>query len=308
MRKALSISIGSSQRDKSVRINLLGQDVQMERVGTDGDMDAARRMYREMDGHVDAFGVGGTDLGLFVDGHWYPMHSILPLVADVTQTPVVDGCGLKNTLEARIAAVLEDEISAYLDKVGRSALVMTAVDRYGLLRSFMDAGYRCIFGDAMYSLGVPLPIRREFGVKSLAAMLVPVFSRLPFEWVYPIGEKQHQRTPKFKWAFNKVSVVAGDCHYITRYMPDELPGKIIVTNTTTPRDVDLFRKAGVKYLFTTTPVYDGRSFGTNMMEAALLAAKGYRNRVDYREYPAYFSMINTLVDEVGFRPQMQVLN
>ncbi len=308
MRKALSISIGSSQRDKSVQIHLLGQGVQIERIGTDGDMQAARKMYREMDGLVDAFGVGGTDLGLFVDGHWYPMHSILPLVADVTRTPVVDGCGLKNTLEARVAAVLDEEIGEYLDQVGRKALVMTAVDRYGLLRSFVDAGYRCIFGDAMFSLGVPLPIRREFGVKSLAAMLVPIFSRLPFKWVYPVGEKQHQRTPKFEWAFKNASVIAGDCHYITRYMPYELPGKIIVTNTTTTRDVDLFRKSGVKYLFTTTPVYDGRSFGTNMMEAALLAAKGYRNPVDYRDYKPYFAMIGSLVDEVGLRPQLQVLN
>jgi hypothetical protein len=28
-------------------------------------------------------------------------------------------------------------------------------------------------------------------------------------------------------------VIAGDCHYITRYMPDDLEGKVIVTNTTT---------------------------------------------------------------------------
>jgi hypothetical protein len=308
MKEAISISIGSSQRDKSAEISFLDETVHIQRVGTDGDMQAARQMYRDLDGKVDAFGVGGADLGLFVDTKWYPLHSILPLVQDVTQTPVVDGCGLKNTLEARVATVLEEEISDYLDLVGRNALVMTAVDRYGLLRAFMDAGYDCVFGDAMFSLGVNLPIRKESGVKTLAALLIPILSRLPFEWIYPVGEAQHHRTPKFEKAFHKASVIAGDCHYITRYMPDNMVGKIVVTNTTTERDVRLFRDTGVKYLMTTTPVIDGRSFGTNMIEAALLAASGYTSKVDYRDYQHYFCLVSELVNAVGLRPQLQVLN
>ncbi len=257
MKKAISISIGSSQRDKSVEIELLGESVQISRVGTDGDMKAARKMYRELDGKVDAFGVGGTDLGLFVDNKWYPLHSILPMVQDVVQTPLADGCGLKNTLEARAASVLEEEISDYLDQIGRKVLVMTAVDRYGLLRTFIDAGYDCLFGDAMFSLGINLPIHKEQGVKTMAALLIPIVSRLPFSWVYPVGENQMKRMPKFESAFQNASVIAGDCHYITRYMPDHLDGKVVVTNTTTEYDINLFRDAGVKYLMTTTPCLMG---------------------------------------------------
>ena len=156
MKKAISISIGSSSRDKEAVVNLLGEEVHISRVGTDGDMQAARKMFRELDGKVDAFGVGGTDLGLFVDDKWYKLHSVASLVADVTQTPVVDGCGLKNTLESKAAAVLEAGIGDYLDKIGRKVLVMTAVDRYGLLRTFVDAGYECLFGDAPLLPGHPI--------------------------------------------------------------------------------------------------------------------------------------------------------
>lgn len=308
MKKALSISIGSSIRNKSTIINLLGQDVRIQRVGTDGDMKAAREMFRENDGKVDAFGVGGSDMGLFFADRWYPLHSVLPMVQDVHKTPIVDGCGLKNTLETRCASILEAEIGNYLDQIGRTALVMTAVDRYGLLRSFVDAGYRCIFGDALYSLGLPLPLYRERGVKALVTFLVPFVTRMPFHWVYPTGEKQHQRKPKFTWAFHQSSVIAGDCHYITRNMPDELAGKVIVTNTTTPSDIELFRQSGVKYLMTTTPVFEGRSFGTNMMEAALLAVSGYQGVVDYRNHQPYFKMMTELVDKVGFKPVVQELN
>lgn len=308
MKEALSVSIGSALRNKSVVINLLGEDVSIRRVGTDGDMQAARQIFKENDGRVDAFGVGGTDLGLFFAGKWYPLHSISPMVQDVHISPVVDGCGLKNTLEIRSAAILEDEIGGYLDQIGRTALVMTAVDRYGLLRTFVDAGYRCLFGDALFSLGLPLPLYHESSVKRMITLLIPIVSRLPFEWVYPVGEKQHQRKPKYTWAFEQASVIAGDCHYITRYMPDELDGKVIVTNTTTQRDIELFKNAGVKYLMTTTPVYEGRSFGTNMMEAALLAVSGYKAKVDYRHHQAYFKMMTSLIDQVGFKPVLQVLN
>ena len=63
MKRAVSISIGSSSRDKKVEINLLGETVSLERIGTDGDMEKAAQLYGELDGKVDAFGVGGALLG-----------------------------------------------------------------------------------------------------------------------------------------------------------------------------------------------------------------------------------------------------
>jgi hypothetical protein len=84
-------------------------------------------------------------------------------------------------------------------------------------------------------------------------------------------------------------------------MPDHLYGKVLVTNTTTPEDVELFHQAGIKYLVTSTPVLDGRSFGTNMMEAALTAASGKRRKLTYDE-------LSQLLGQLGFQPQLQELN
>jgi hypothetical protein len=112
-------------------------------------------------------------------------------------------------------------------------------------------------------------------LRTLATLLIPIVTRFfPFEWIYPTGEKQEIREPKYvKW-YEWATVITGDCHYIKKHMPDNMQGKVIVTNTTTPEDVTLFKKCGVKYLVTTTPVLEGRSFGTNMMEAALVAVSG----------------------------------
>jgi hypothetical protein len=158
-----------------------------------------------------------------------------------------------------------------------------------------------VFGDLMFGLGLPFPVRSEKSLKQLAALVMPVAGRLPFKWVYPTGEKQEVRIPKWESYYQQASVIAGDCHYIKRHLPERLDGKIIATNTTTPADVEAFRQAGVKYLVTSTPVLDGRSFGTNMMEAALIAVSGKKRKLTYAE-------ILELLDRLGFEPQIQELN
>ena len=59
-----------------------------------------------------------------------------------------------------------------------------------------------------------------------------------------------------------------------QYMPDRLDGKMVLTNTLTANDVEELRSRGVALLVTTTPDFAGRSFGTNVVEAALLALLG----------------------------------
>jgi hypothetical protein len=301
MKRAVSISIGSSKRNKAVEVTLLGEKVSIERIGTDGDMEAAALKYKELDGKVDAFGVGGADLGALVDGKWYPFYSVQPMVRFVEKTPLVDGGGLKNTLENKAPAFLDRHIGDYINSHGRKVLITVGVDRWGLSKSFAEAGYEIVFGDLMFGLEIPIAIHKLSQLKLLAAILMPIAGRLPFEWVYPTGEKQEKRTPKWKKYYDWATVIAGDCHYIKRFMPDDLTGKVIVTNTTTPEDVETFRKAGVKYLVTTTPVLDGRSFGTNMMEAALVAVSAKKRPLTWGEY-------SELLDQLGFEPQLQELN
>ncbi len=301
MKRAVSISIGSSKRNKAVEVELLGEKVQIERIGTDGDMEKAARMYQELDGKVDAFGVGGADLGVMVDNKWYPLYSVQPMVRFIKTTPVVDGAGLKNTLEGRLAGFIDSKIIDYITPLGRKALITSGADRWGMTRSFIDANYECIFGDLMFGLGIPLPVRSVPAIKRLAALLMPIAGRLPFAWIYPTGEKQEHRVPKFHQYYEWATVIAGDCHYVRRHIPDHLEGKVIATNTTTPEDVALFKQIGIKYLITSTPVIEGRSFGTNMMEAALVAVAGKGRALTHDE-------LNALLNRLGFQPQLQELN
>jgi hypothetical protein len=250
---------------------------------------------------VDAFGVGGGDLSMQVDDKKYVFHSVKPMVRFIKKTPVVDGSGLRNTLEKKAAPFILEHLGDYIKTMGKTAMIMTGSDRWGLTSSFLDAGFKCTFGDMLFSLEIPIPLHTAKQIKFLSALLLPIALRLPFHWIYPVGEKQEERKPKYPKYFKEVTVVAGDCHYIKRYMPDDMKGKIVVTNTTTPEDVALFKKCGVKYLVTTTPVLEGRSFGTNMMEAALVAISGKNRPLTWDEY-------NEMLAKLGFEPQLQELN
>ncbi len=66
-------------------------------------------------------------------------------------------------------------------------------------------------------------------------------------------------------------------------------------------DVQQFRQAGIKYLDPSTPVMDGRSCGTNLMEAALFARAGKGRKLTCDE-------LSALLGELGVKPQLEQLN
>ena len=271
MKSVVSISLGSSKRNHRVETTLLGQPIILERIGVDGDLANARAAYLERDGKIDAFGVGGADLGIRVNQRYYPLYSVGDLVEGL-KTPAVDGGVLREVIEGGLASQLDALLPHPI--APKRVFVGTAVARYDLARSFVDAGYETLFGDLGFGLGIPLPVRSLTTLHRLARVLLPIMGRLPFSWLYPTGEKQDEITPKFQKWYDWATVIADDFHYLKMHLPARLDGKIIVTNTTTRADVELLRTRGVAYLITTTPQLTGRSFGTNVLEAALVALAG----------------------------------
>ena len=293
------MSLGSSGRDHKVEIELLGEKVLIERIGTDGDPARARRIFAELDGKVDALGLGGSDLSMGSASRAYRLHAAHKLVEDVRQTPVVDGRGLKHTLERWCVQYIEGQIGAALQP--KRALVNVAVDRYGMAQGLVEAGYETAFGDLFFALGIPIVVRRLWLLELLTLVLGPVVGRLPIHMFYPTGEKQLETVPRLTRWYDWATIIAGDCAYTKRHMPPELPGKTILTNTTTEADVERFRGAGVRYLITTTPRFEGRSFGTNMMEAALVAVAGHGRALSRDELAA-------LIAEGHLQPHIEQLN
>src|SRR5512137_2916127 len=292
MKRAVSISLGSSQRDKQVEITLKGEKILVERIGTDGDIERAKQLYAELDGRIDAFGVGGVDLYLRLDRREYPLRAALKLVEGVKKTPLCDGRGLKHTLERRVFHLVASELGGLPHF--KQGFVPVAVDRQGLAEAVEEVSDRMVIGDLMVALGIPIPLNGVRAYKRVARILLPFVSYFPMSMLF-YGSGGAEQKPKYTKYFLGSDLLAGDFLFMRKYMPEDLRGKTIITNTTTEDNIDLLRQRGVATVITTTPRYEGRSFGTNMLEAALTAFAGKRRNLTDAE-------LNTLIDELDLRP------
>jgi hypothetical protein len=314
MKRAVSVSLGSSERDKKVIVDFKGQKVSVERIGTDGDIAEARRLYEELDGQIDAFGMGGVDLYLRLEGREYPLRAAHKLVENVKKSPVVDGRGLKHTLERRVfelaAPALHNAFSGDQGEVPgfiidgaphfRRAFIPVAADRVGLAQAVTEVSEDVVFGDLMVALDMPFPIHGIRNFKRVARLMLPIVSFFPMSLLfYGSGGAEHE--PKYQKYWLESDLLAGDFLFMRKYLPADLNGKTVITNTTTEENVEFLRQRGVRLMITTTPRYEGRTFGTNMMEAALTAYAG-------KGRPLNDGELNGLIDELNLRPSVQVLN
>jgi len=270
MKIVVSVSLGSSTRDHHVRVTWLGESFDISRIGFDGSIDRAIEKLRELDGTVDAIGLGGIDVYLYAGTKRYALRDGLRMLEAVKKTPVVDGSGLKNTLERETVRYLQDR--GIVDFRGLPVLMVSALDRFGMAQALVSAGAKVTFGDFIFALGLDKPVTSLEEFEQLAERYLPDACKLPFQFFYPTGKKQEKPPePKFPRYYDEAAVIAGDFHFIRQNMPDSLAGKIVLTNTVTEKNVDELRDRGVAMLVTSTPNLGGRSFGTNVMEAALLA-------------------------------------
>ncbi|MBL7064357.1 MAG: quinate 5-dehydrogenase [Anaerolineae bacterium] len=300
MKKVLSISLGSSTRDHTTEAEFLGERFWISRQGTEGDFEKALQLYREYDGKVDAFGVGGTEFYQVVAGRRYYWRDARRIREAIRISKVGDGNGIKHLLAPYALRSLEEH---GIELKGKRVLQTTAVDRYGMAKALVDAGCDVTFGDLMFTLGLPIPIRSLRTVHVLAALLLPLLTQLPFSVFYAQGEQQEkQPSTKYSRYYEQADIITGDFIQIRSNMPDDLMGKIIITNTTTARNFEELQERNLHILVTTTPRLAGRSFGTNVMEAVC------RCLVDKPDDQITSEDFVDLIERIPLKPQVHVLS
>lgn len=298
MKRVVSVSLGSSKRDKSSNVTILDQEFEIARIGTDGDMKRYADMIVELDGKVDAIGLGGCDRYLWVDDKRYAFKDIDRIAHLAKTTPVVDGSGVKNTLERRTISYLQD--NNLVDFADKNVLIVCATDRFGMAQTVSQLTTNVVYGDLMFNVNVPVPLKSYSAVRLAAKALLPIITRVPFQWLYPTGEKQEVTKPKYQKYYRWADIIAGDWHIIRRTMPTVesgiLEGKVIITNTITPEDTRMMIDRKVRMLVTSTPQYDGRYYATNVYEGILVTLLGKRpETVTAEDY-------NALLQRLKWRP------
>lgn len=276
MRRVVSVSLGSAVRNWEADLTPHGVALCLERRGVGLDYEAYAQALCELDRDPDvaAIGLGGLNRYLFAGRHRYELRKPGDMARLVRNKPTCDGSLLKQIWEPFVVREAAEE--GLLRLRGRRTLMVCGVDRWGMAAALAEHGADLVLGDLMFALGVPLPVRGLEHLERIGRSLLPFVTRcVPFEWLYPTGESRD--VPKYGRWYQWAEVLAGDWKFIGKHMPAEagsLAGKTVVTNTTTPADVAALRHRGVEVLITTTPSLDGRSFGTNVIEAAAAALTG----------------------------------
>ncbi|MFW6148845.1 MAG: quinate 5-dehydrogenase [Atribacterota bacterium] len=302
MKKVMGVSLGSSTRDHKAKVEILGQEVEIERKGTDGDVKKMMQLYQEFDGKVDVFALGGTDLYLYSGpkAKRYTIRESARIVSVIKKTPIVDGTGIKYVLEKDVVRYVSQNTDINLQ--GKKALLLITVDRFGLAEGLIEAGCKMVFGDLISCLNIPIPIYNLSTLNKVARVIIPILVNLPIKYLYPTGKKQEASNSKYGRFFDDADIIAGDYIAINQYMPPKMDGKIVITNTVTSKNVQDLKDRGVQYLITTTPQFQGRSFGTNVYQGTLVAISGKKpeelSEQDYLD----------LLKKTGFKPRIEKLN
>lgn len=303
MKRIISISLGSSQRNYQFTTTVLGQNVEVRRIGTDGDVARATALIREYDGQVDAIGLGGLTPVFRIGGAPYPHREAIHIAAGAQRTPIVDGGGLKGTLERWVVQHTAEMVPGIFNY--RRIVVPSGIERYQLAQALSQYEADLRFADPIVHIGVPfLPVPRSIQQLDLyAATTLPIMALLPYRVLNPVALGQEGHDPRAEKLFRWADVIAGDFAYIRRFAPYDLNGKVIVTDDPSLAEIEDLRERGVATLVTMTPPLSAEHpfVATDVLEAIAVAV------MECGSHPAQAELIE-FIDTAGWYPTIQHLS
>lgn len=274
MKRIVSISLGSSKRDYEFTTTLLGQEINVKRLGTDGNVQQLEALLREYDGQVDAIGLGGVTPVFRVGNAVYQHQQAQRIAAIPRKTPVADGHLLKGTLERWAVKRAIDRDRSRFNY--RRVFIFSGIERYPLANALSTYEVELRFGDPKIQLGLPFTLKSLEQLERYASMAMPILSLRPYSAIHPIALSTYERDSKLaaecKWA----DVLAGDSAFLRRYAPRDLRGKTVFTDDATNEEIADLKERGVHTLITMTPpLSEARPFvATDVLEAMALAVTG----------------------------------
>ncbi|MDN5347454.1 MAG: hypothetical protein PWP65_1018 [Clostridia bacterium] len=290
-KKVVSVSLGSSKRDYRIILPLKEQQIFLERVGCQENTDLAARLLRQLDGQVAALGLGGANFYYHLGKRRYPCPQGLRLARITKRTPVFDGSGWKQYGEPLVVSCIQEKLQ--LDLNNKKALVVSVLDRYWLAWSLKQAGCRVWAGDPFFGLKMPVILPFSSFCR-VAVATMPLLARLPLKYLYSSPKTFLAGKYIAGYLYTGFEIIAGDWHFIRRYLPGNLRGKIVIASGTAPADREMLRACGASYLISTTPIWEGISPAANAFEAVLAAIGGQASPEKYPELAA----------SLGWQPQI----
>ncbi len=258
----------------SETLTLLGQSITVDHIGCDKSLEVMAQHIAAYDGQVDAIALEGVARTLRLGKDKMAHSEAGQLFTVATQTPVVDGNGIRDAMErwaVRLAA--EDQPGIWSRK---HILMVPGLNHTGLTRALSEYTETLRYADPILYFNLPdAPFVGSIAsLDNIAGFTLATMAQSSFRILFAAaGEPGRPRsaTP-FEWA----DVLAGNIGAIRRYAPASLKRKIIVVENASPEDVADLAARGAAMLVTTMPNL-GDSAATQhdaaIFEACLIALR-----------------------------------
>ena len=246
MKEILVIHLNSGTEITGV--SFLGEEVQIRRVGCSGDVELARALIKQHDGQVDAIGLEGlpAELQLGNASRTHPAGAMLLKAA--SQTPVVDGSGIRAGLE-RWGIILADRAEPGIFSHKR-ILMAPGLNHTGMVHALSRHSTDIRFADPVIYFAMPdFPgVGSRMTLDQAAPLTLDQLKDAPFRRINPQPGKPGTRRAEepFRWA----DVLAGDIGAIRRYAPERLDRKTVVVLAASEEDLADLRSRGVTIVVT----------------------------------------------------------
>ena len=281
VKQIISISLGPSSGDYEFDTEFLGQDFNIKRFGTDGDIDKTVEMLLKWEKSADAIGLGGMkfpdEIGF--RGSTAKHTEKFDMLSSRIQTPVTMGRTLRNVAYEWSLRHIEFQFGNYFNNA--RVLFLSGMSNYGIAKVMSEFTDNLSFADPVLENGISKLLTSLKDLEMYAGGVHEVL-----KWV-PGKRFSSSVTPIAKWneyimrkAMQKANIIVVPHHgfydYLEETTLEELGGKTIITSSAYDDRVHFLKDRGVDVIIDPAPKVLERVVAFNILGALVLAALGKR--------------------------------
>ena len=278
MKQIVSVSMGNSKDDYEFVAEFMGQEFNIKRVGTDGEVDVAADLMEQWDSEADAIGLGGLNFNYAIGS-----SRAIEKQAKKVETLKSRISSPATTGEKLRRVSFEWAIRHLQFKFGNNyfnltkVLFLSGMLNYNIAKVLSEYTDNLTFADPLFENGIPKFLN---SIKDLEMYAKGVHDIL--EWV-PSKRFSTSAMPLRQWndylrrkAIQKANIIVVPSYDFYEYLKgcglEELGGKTIITATVYEDRIQFLQERGVDVIIDCTPKILEQVVGFNVLEAMTSAA------------------------------------
>lgn len=280
-KKIIGVSLGPSVNDFQFETEFLGQDFEVQRIGTDGDVDKVAELLVKHDGEAAAFGLGSFKFPPTVGpkGTRGAMDETLMQIQALSKhlkTPLTTGAGLRAVAFEWALRHLQFKLGGnYFDNM--RLLFLSGMTQYTYAKVLNEYSDNITFADPVLEHGIPKFLNSVKELELYANGVHDVLNWIPGKRfttsLMPIKTWNDYILRKAMQKAHAILVTHYDFYrYLEHCTPEELGGKIVITSSVYEDRVQFLKDRGVDVIIDCTPKILEKLVGVNILEALILAA------------------------------------